>query len=146
MLLSRQFHPNSSSILAKMKNLAKYEKVMKKCMQEKKICMCVNYKLQKSSSSIQELIFASVQYKKLGPRNIPWSAWSVSLLVSLFCKRTNIQFLSKKIQNFHIRTLFFFFRKKYSGVPNRRTGLNKRTGWNISQKLINAQGLIIIIL
>ena len=34
----------------------------------------------------------------------------------------------------------------YSGVPNRRTGLNKRTGWNISQKLINAQGLIIIIL
>ena len=34
----------------------------------------------------------------------------------------------------------------YSGVPNRRTGLNKRTGWNISQKLINAQGLIIITL
>ena len=38
------------------------------------------------------------------------------------------------------------FESSYSGVPNRRTGLNKRTGWNISQKLINAQGLIIIIL
>ena len=35
---------------------------------------------------------------------------------------------------------------EYSGVPNRRTGLNKRTGWNILQKLINAQGLIINIL
>ena len=34
----------------------------------------------------------------------------------------------------------------YFGVPNRRTGLNKRTGWNISRKLINAQGQIIIIL
>ena len=35
---------------------------------------------------------------------------------------------------------------RYFGVPNRQTGLNKRTGWNISQKSINAQGLIIIIL
>ena len=34
----------------------------------------------------------------------------------------------------------------YSGVPNRRTGLNKRTGWKYIKKLINAQGLIIIIL
>ena len=34
----------------------------------------------------------------------------------------------------------------YSSLPNRRTGLNKRTGWKKIKKLINAQGLIIIIL
>ena len=38
------------------------------------------------------------------------------------------------------------YHKQYSGVPNRRTGLNTRTGWKYIKKLINAQGLIIIIL
>ena len=35
---------------------------------------------------------------------------------------------------------------EYSSLPNRRTGLNKRTGWKKIKKIINAQGLIIIIL
>ena len=34
----------------------------------------------------------------------------------------------------------------YSSLPNKRTGLKKRTGWKKIKKLINAQGLIIIIL
>ena len=35
---------------------------------------------------------------------------------------------------------------QYSSLPNKRTGLNKRTGWKKIKKSINAQGLIIIIL